>query len=216
MSWSEHLSTLASSPAFWSAAAATGSFFTAVLVWSVQRRNLIESVRPELVLDDWDRPSSSAAGIEEIAFRRIENVGRGAAFAVAVHCKYQSIETMAPFMPTMHISVIKSGAEKEVNGTISIHWFRLKNDLGLIGVPLEISYWDSLGNRYVTFHRVDVSAQIPLLGAEAVAQDVVTSWRYTKRQRLLWMRIVAPIKRLRRLVWARLTSMFRRKSHTQR
>jgi hypothetical protein len=64
--------------AIWSAIAATFSAVAAITMALIHRRNLIESVRPELVIGDWER---SSVGMHDshhdvIRFSKISNYGR--------------------------------------------------------------------------------------------------------------------------------------------
>src|SRR5262245_47713927 len=63
-------------PSFWSAIAATASAVTAMLAMRIQRRNLLESVRPELVLDRWTRTREPH---DVIGVGVVRNVGKGVA-----------------------------------------------------------------------------------------------------------------------------------------
>jgi hypothetical protein len=67
-----------SSTAIWSAVAASFAALAAFLSFLTQRRNLLESVRPEIVLDGWTRISPG------LRFTSIRNVGRGSALHIVI------------------------------------------------------------------------------------------------------------------------------------
>ena len=77
---------LTSAPAIWSAIAATFSAIAAILILKIQRQNLLESVRPELVIGGWVRHErrSENPDYEKISFETIKNVGRGPALHVTL------------------------------------------------------------------------------------------------------------------------------------
>ena len=68
--------------AFWSAVAASFAALSSLLIFLVQRRTLLESARPELILDGWSRETvgQGEGQHEVIAFQTIRNVGRGTAW----------------------------------------------------------------------------------------------------------------------------------------
>jgi hypothetical protein len=115
-------------PAVWSAVAATGSFVTAILVWMVQRANLLESVRPELFLDDWSR-SDAGAETDTVTFRSIQNVGRGAAFNVILTCLHPPDRPTA-VMSSMAVSIVPLGTPKEVDCQVQLYWRWVKGVFG--------------------------------------------------------------------------------------
>jgi hypothetical protein len=67
----------------WAAIAAGFSAFSSFLIMRIQRNNLIESVRPELVLIGWSRKPPGGPGAHDtVSFMAIKNVGRGTAFNI--------------------------------------------------------------------------------------------------------------------------------------
>jgi hypothetical protein len=181
-------------PSIWAAVAATGSFITAVMLWRVQRTNLWESYRPEIVLADWSREQFENS--DALIFGRVENVGRGAAFAVTLLCRY-SLDSMTALMTTRHFNLIRHGGEQPVDGRIVLSWNAVKEGRDMIAVPLEISFMDSLGYHYTTFQRLTVSREGLLFGAEDIAPGVVCSQRWTQAQSIFELRIKYALKKLR-------------------
>ena len=72
------------SAAIWSAVAASFAALSSFLMMLIQRRNLMESVRPEMVLTGWSRREEGQgdAAHEVIAIQMIKNVGRGPALNI--------------------------------------------------------------------------------------------------------------------------------------
>ena len=64
--------------AIWSAIAASFSALSSILIMLIQRRNLQETVRPEIVLEEWSRHSEGEGdgAYEVIVFQKIRNVDR--------------------------------------------------------------------------------------------------------------------------------------------
>ena len=73
--------------AFWSAVAATFAALSSLLLMLIHRRNLIESIRPELVLTGWTRSERGERdkNREAIRIATIKNVGRGAALEIRMN-----------------------------------------------------------------------------------------------------------------------------------
>jgi len=76
--------------ALWSAVAASFSALAAVVAMLIQRRNLLEAVRPEFVLVGWGRlpRGDGDAAHKVITIQSIKNVGRGAALHVQLDSMY--------------------------------------------------------------------------------------------------------------------------------
>ena len=68
------------SPVIWSAIAASAAAVSAFLLYRILRQELLESVRPQLVLTNWSRTTEGEGEQvhDVIEFKRIKNVGRGA------------------------------------------------------------------------------------------------------------------------------------------
>jgi hypothetical protein len=117
--------------ATWSAVAASFSALSSFLIMRIQRRNLLESVRPELILTGWDRRAEGQGDTahEVITFQAIRNVGRGAALNVGVWAS-DVVGGKAPtyFVPTIRIPIIASNEETAANGTILVYWKNVEPD----------------------------------------------------------------------------------------
>lgn len=114
--------TVSSWPAVWAAIAATCSAIAAVTMVVIQRRNLLESVRPELILEGWSRREEGAGDgwHEVIAFDAIRNVGRGAALHVRIFGELSDPPTA--LVPTFFNSILPAGETVPIAGHISVWW----------------------------------------------------------------------------------------------
>ncbi|HTO47023.1 MAG TPA: hypothetical protein VML91_05240 [Burkholderiales bacterium] len=141
-------------PAFWSAVAAWFALLSSVMVLLAQRRNLLESVRPELVLVDWTRFASGqgAAGYEVIAFKSIKNVGRGVAFDVRVDCSHEVRHRSAVVSESKVVPLLAVNEASNVNGEIVVWWNNVAGtqEVKSLAITLTITCLDSRGLRHVT------------------------------------------------------------------
>lgn len=109
-------------PATWSAIAATGSAAAALLMWRIQRRNLHESVRPELVLTDFSRrkEGSGKGAHEVIRFSKIRNVGRGPALNIHMNIDFSNPPTAV--LATQRIPILAPNETMNIDGDIIVWW----------------------------------------------------------------------------------------------
>jgi hypothetical protein len=200
-------------PAGWAALAAGFSAIASFLIWRIQRSNLLESVRPELVLLDWSRETQGDLQTYNsravIAFPRIKNVGRGAAFNVWLNV-YPHIGDRYTAQ-TIRLPIIAVNEEVALADGRIIVWF---NDPAVKGVnvPLTVSSWDSRGNVYETvYNLLVVRGDIPFRGStiaenlDATRTTTMTpAWRLhfrARRERLLprlsdfWKRVRSKLSR---------------------
>lgn len=171
--------------AFWSAVAATFSAISSFLIMWIQRRNLLESVRPELVLTGWSRAAEDQGAYEVIAFNTIKNVGRGAAF----HVWLEGIQEAAAGMSTTRVPILAVNEGTGVNGQILVWWKNVEpNNEGFrfLRVTITISCLDSRDMRHDTRYSLLVreSAGDPVL--DAIAPGVGLNSR-TTTTRSLWL-----------------------------
>jgi hypothetical protein len=112
--------------ATWSAVAASFSALSSFLIMRIQRRNLLESVRPELVLTGWDRRAEGQGDTahEVITFQTIKNVGRGAALNVDVSAPDVVTGGRPPtyFLSNIRVPIIAPNEESAANGAILVWW----------------------------------------------------------------------------------------------
>jgi hypothetical protein len=172
--------------------AAIAAMFSALsswLIWRVQRSNLLESVRPELVLLYWTRenqgdlPTHNARSV--ISFSAIKNVGRGTAFNIwlrVLHPEYGRYS-----MGTIRHPILATGEEHVPADARIVVWFK-DAETKVVRVPLAVSSRDSRGNEYVTLYDLlVVRADIPFAGGILAENlDTTRTTTMTTARRLRW------------------------------
>ena len=150
-----------SAAAIWSAVAATFAAISSLLIFWTQRRNLLESVRPELVLTDWNRrvEGEGDAADDRISFQTIRNVGRGAALHIYIHLSASHMNENRPtaILPSLRLSILPADEASEVNGEIIVWWKNVKPSAQphkYLSITVVIFCWDSGGMRHETRYRL--------------------------------------------------------------
>jgi hypothetical protein len=170
-------------PAIWSAVAATFSAATAVLALLVNRSNVREAIRPELVITKWGR-KAEGDDVGIVGVLAIKNIGRGAAFNIYSTCKTDT-EFPAARMPTFILPVLAVGDSHLVDGSIYIHWSNVPDMGGFKILPIDLifNYSDARGAFYGTVYQLcveDDAAETHLVGGITVAPGVTIHSRSTK------------------------------------
>jgi hypothetical protein len=215
LSWSLHALAMAWGTAFavlawpfanmtsanWAAIAAMFAALSSFLALSVQRRNLLESVRPELMLLDWGRQTEGVGdgAHERISFRTIRNVGRGAAFHMTLNCEQTMSKPSIAFMGTIQLPILAAGESTDANGQITV-WFKNVESSPHAGgkhllITVKIPCWDSRNIRHETRYTL-LAVELPWVVtfvAHVIAPGVALTTRRTRAR---------PVWRLR--LWARL------------
>jgi hypothetical protein len=117
--------------ATWSAVAASFSALSSFLIWRIQRRNLLESVRPELKLTGWARTAVGQGDTapEVITFQTIKNVGRGNALNVDVSAlDVVGGKALTYALTSVRVPIIESHEQTAANGTILVYWNNVEPD----------------------------------------------------------------------------------------
>jgi len=182
--------TLIREPAFWSAVAAWFALLSSVAMLLIQRRNVLESVRPELVLVDWTRfagGNGAAANYEVIAFKAIKNVGRGVAFHVRVDCAHEIRQRSAVVVEPKVVPLLAVNEASNVGGEIVVWWSNVASTQEVKGVPitLTITCLDARGLRHETRYRLfSIGPKLPVgmttvKGAHQIAPGVALVHRST-------------------------------------
>jgi hypothetical protein len=139
--------------AIWSAVAAIFAAISSFLIFLIQRENLRASVRPELILTDWERhvEGEGDAAREVLCFRNIRNVGRGAAMHVNLNLAFSGDPPTAA-LGTISRPILAPGDVSQVDAQISLWWQNVAPQQGtkFLHIKLVIFNWDSVGNRYET------------------------------------------------------------------
>jgi hypothetical protein len=162
--------------AIWAAVAASFSAFSSFLIMLTQRRNLLESVRPELVLTGWSRTTEGQADAahEVIGFETIKNVGRGAALHVYLLGGSQVVANRpTAFLATTRLPILSVNQEVVLHGRVFVSWKNVEADAQghkHLSIPITIWCWDSRGIRHET--RYNLFA-VELSGNVGVVVDVI-------------------------------------------
>ena len=195
--------------AIWAALAATFSALSSFLIWRVQRLNLFESARPELILAGWSRGPESVGGAERdvIRFQTILNGGKGAAFHVYVTL-HQPDLTMVGFS-TINVPILPANQESDVYGKIRVWWEAVRPDQHgdrSLRIALSIQCLDARGMHHETRYelvaitgagdiivgRSKVAEGVWLMSRETVTQP---AWRHTALWRLSRIPLVSRLFR---------------------
>lgn len=186
--------------AIWSAVAASCSAVAAIVVMCIQRRNLLESVRPELVLVGWDRISRGQgdAASDVITIKSIKNVGRGAAFHVNIN-SWKIIDNRPVSMfSTRQLPIIAPNESVTLDGEIILWWKNAQSsppdNSKFIPIDIRIYAWDSRNMRHETkYSLLAMELDRPALIANQTAPGLTPAfrvtttksvWRIKMRQRL--------------------------------
>ncbi len=210
--------------AAWSAAAAIFAAASSFMIFLIQRGNLLESVRPELVLTDWERrvEGEGAAAREVRYFRNIRNVGRGAAMHVRINLNWSGDPTTAA-LGTISRPILAPDEGSQIDAEISLWWQNVAPHKAgrLIPINLVIFCWDSRGRRYETRYsllvvelRENVGVQDPIapgvmLHSRRVTSRSVRFLKIAHRVQRHWERVqtrlpqVASAQKLVREWWAK-------------
>jgi hypothetical protein len=181
------LSSAKSNPAFWSAMAAIASAISAFLVMRIQRTNLLESVRPELVLMDWERSKEGAW--QTIYVKTVKNIGRGAAFNVRINAHQQRDGRTVAGMNTALKVILAPGEEWHLpDPDLSLYWDNVPEHRGLkwMTVTIKLLSWDSRGHRHLTRYDLGITNKSDnmVAGADLIVPGVSAQRSTTSRSRL--------------------------------
>lgn len=149
--------TPATTAAIWSAVAASSAALASLLIMLIQRRNLLESVRPEIVLISWGRVQRGEGTVahEVITFETIKNVGRGAALHIDLGSLHMMDDRPTAILSTTRLSILAPNESSDVKGEIQLWWQNVAaDDRGHKHLPItiRISCLDSRGMRHQTMY----------------------------------------------------------------
>jgi hypothetical protein len=188
--------------AIWSAVAASFAALSSVLVMLIQRRSLLESARPELVLSGWSRKTVAQgdAPYEILRFERIRNVGKGSALQVVLNSSQISNNRPTAIMSTTRLPIIAPNEEQAIDGQITLWWKNVEpNRQGHkhLFVSIDLMCWDSRGYRHRTTYTllaVELSSSVTL--ADQIALGVALSNRVTVNQAIRLLRLSRAVRRV--------------------
>jgi len=191
-----------SASAIWSAVAASFAALSSFLIMLIQRRNLLESVRPELVLSGWSRNArgNPQDAFEVLSIQTVRNVGRGVALNIIIWGLHQEKEKRpTAVLATKRIPTLAPNETQEVNAEIVVFWKNVDagaNGLKFLPINTDIVCWDSRGMRHDTRYGLfaaELSANIGF--SDELAPGLSLSSRTTVSRPVWWL------KMLRRAPW---------------
>jgi hypothetical protein len=197
---------VSNAPAIWSAVAASFAALSAFLSFLTQRRNLLESVRPEIVLEGWSRSfhGEGEAHHERLRFATIRNVGRGSAFHV-------NIATLVPpkepaptaISENVRLAIVPPSDERVlVEGDILLFWGNIPEHVPgrkYLSTTVTVFYWDSRGMRHQTNYVLLIANTGTPLPNE-IAPGVALSSRATKIRPVWMLKLIGKHQKMLRRV----------------
>lgn len=205
--------------AVWSAVAASFAALAAFLVMWIQRRTLLESARPELVLTGWTRRAQGQdnAAHEVIAFQTIRNVGRGAALHLHLHLNAAETVGNRPtaVMSTARLPILAPDEPHDINGEIVVWWKNVPDVQGgkYLPITLTILCWDSRSMCHETRYRLFVAEAPYNVGvAYAIAPGVMLTSRTTTTKSVWRLKLSSRTRRILKRAnrWSELLKKVRR------
>ena len=190
--------------AFWSAIAASFAAVASIFSWRTQRQNLLESVRPELVLVGWSRePERTVDGrCDIIHFHEVKNIGKGAAHGVLLRLQEPVGRANGPATLTYNrLPILGVNESAVLDGQIWMWWNNVpgRESRKFLPVRLDVLTWDTRGMRYRT--RYSFMVWPPLASEyednDTLAPGVTFSHRSTVRRPVKWLRFCSVIARIR-------------------
>jgi heme exporter protein D len=190
-----------SAAAIWSAVAASFAALSSFLIMLIQRRNLLESVRPELVLIGWTRTAEGQvdAAHEVIAFQTIKNVGRGAALHIHLNAFHEVAHRPTAVLSTTRIPILATNEATDVNRRIVVSWQNVEPNEGVkhLAITITIFCWDSRGMRHETRYSlfaVELSPHVVV--ADEIAPGVVLTHRTTTTRSVRVLKLFSKLGRI--------------------
>jgi len=192
--------------AIWSAIAASFAALSSLLILRVQRRSLLASVRPELVLVGWSRSRRGEGERKHdvIAFREVKNVGRGPALHVVINCLQLVNNRPTAVLNTARLPILANNESVEISGEIVIAWKNVVSSPDkALGITIQIYAWDLADIRHETLYQliatetpgsIDFGDEIApgvALGSRTTNNKAV--WLLKSRARFEW---IAGIRRI--------------------
>jgi len=125
------------------------------------RRNLLESYRPELVLNGFKIVTDSSPKNPKkiIKIESIKNVGRGAAYHIVAGGNEGHNAHSVNLYPLTNLPILAPNETASINGEILVFLKHINpnHDEKLIPVHIKIYYSDSHGRRYITQYKLTFS-----------------------------------------------------------
>ncbi len=192
--------------AIWSAIAATCAAFCAFCMLLIQRRNLQESVRPEIVLLGWKRSTNGvgAAPTETLTIAEIKDVGRGLAIHGMVFSGGNRINQV--YVTATRFFALEPGETRVIDLSLFIWWNKITtriapNNPKSISFPITVVSWDTQGRQHTTTYHLMVNEPNPSLrlagdGPDGLGPGVYLTTRETKSTAVWLLKLQKRIRRI--------------------
>lgn len=184
----------------WSAIVAVIALIVSFAGFLGQRWSRLQSVRPEIVLDVWERRTPDPLGrpADIVAFRKVRNTGSGSAYTVIINAMKNKGDLPLAMMGTIMIPILAAGDEKDVDGVIHSHWQNVE-PLGSggkhVSITIEITCWDSGRVRHVTEYPLLILEPSPAGIVQAgLAPGVLPSIVRITSRPVWWLRLTRKLK----------------------
>lgn len=161
------------------------------------RRSLLDSARPEIVLEDWARQAGGKHSItrDKITFQTIRNHGRGSAYHIAILCPQPDDNNLAFISSYARLPILAPNEEASIDGEISILWNNIMpaaKGPKYLACSVEVYCWDSKGMRHKTLYRLMVLEPKPgALAGDGLAPGVLLTSRTTISQPVWLLKLSA-------------------------
>lgn len=187
----------------WAAIAAGLSAVSALMMLKVQRRNLFESVKPELIIEGWDRKVRSVEHDHEVlTFKAIRNVGKGPALHVFASSSAKGEDLPVGIMNLIRVPIIAPCETHEAIGEIELRWKNVESTEGFkyVSVDVTILAWDSHHRRHETVYNLLVDhGEHGITSGSDIAPNVTLTDRRVRVRRPWTLRLEGRLKRLTKM-----------------
>jgi hypothetical protein len=181
--------------ALWSAVAASFAAFSSAAIYVVQRRNLYEVVRPELVFTNWTRRDTLSGGrpCTIVRIDKIRNVGKGSALHLLMN-SFRMADDDRPMSGSSArlIDIMPVGESIALGQEIIVFWNNVPAKTGSskhLATPIEVTCYDTIGHHvHHTRYNLIVFQDENSAGMDMLAPGVFGR-RHTSRESIRWRKV---------------------------
>jgi len=186
-------------PAVWAAISATFSAMAAIVLMVVHLRNRADSVRPEIILEDWSyfRPAATGepfGGLGVIRINKVRNEGKGPALHMRGQitipgAKY--IDAGGPFGVFSHdpVPIISPGARLDVDWCARFQWKGAVVD-NFLPLHLTLFVADLHGRRHETTYELIATKDNNVAGVTPLVPGLYLTRRHSAVMSVLRLRLL--------------------------
>ena len=195
-----------SASAIWSAIAATFSAIAALLLLRFEKKNLLDSSRPEIILSGWERGQDPKnPNIDVLTFSNVQNAGKGSALHVHIDAFKEHNNKPQYLLHSRTIPILPVGGENPYNGKILIFWDNVEikdKTAEYIHIEISILSWCTNNYRHKTTYYlmatrlVTSTDKIVMAGVDEIVPGIALSRRITKSEPVWRLRLMSKLKKL--------------------